>query len=103
MPPNHGGRFHNQQHPTEPGPTHRLGQHGEYCPVGIVEAGSFDLTLQHHHLVTQSQDLGVASITRKSQQNHPSRDETNKPTQETDHSSTSYPPPNRPSPAQTYY
>ena len=92
VPAQHGARLHDQQQPGETAAVQGLGQHREHSPVGAGEPGPFDLTLQDQHLMAQSQDLRIASVTRQGYQHHTSRDETNEPGQQTDHDPASYPP-----------
>lgn len=62
MPPNDGGRLHDEEHVAEARPVDDSGEHGEDGAVGLGEPRSGDLSLQDEDLVAQGEDLGVALV-----------------------------------------
>jgi hypothetical protein len=65
MPAQHCGWSHDEE------------QDGEDRAIGLGEARSGHLALQHEDLMAQRQDLGVARIARRNQQTEPLNDQTN--------------------------
>jgi hypothetical protein len=91
MPAEHRRRPDDQAHFVEPGPLDRLRQHGEDATVAVVELRPVDLALQHHDLMAQGENLGVAPIASRQQQTEPvdkqpqqTRDRATHPDQPTD-------------------
>jgi len=76
VPPDDGGRLHDEEHVAETGPVERGGQHGEDGAVGLVEPRSGDLALQHEDLVAQGEDLGVTLIAASEQPTQAVEDQT---------------------------
>ena len=63
VPAHHSLRLHDQQDLAKPGPVEDGRQQRQDRAVGLGEPRPGKLALQHQHLVTQRQNLGVAVVT----------------------------------------
>ncbi len=77
VPPQHGRRLHDQEHPSEPLAIEHLGQHPKNRPVGVIEGRPRHLSLQHQQLVTQRQNLRIAPVAARQQQTDTSQHKAN--------------------------
>ena len=62
VPPDHGGRLHDQEHFPQTRPVERGGQHRQDGAVRLVEDWSGDMSLQDEDLEAQREDLGVTLV-----------------------------------------
>ncbi len=68
MPADHGGRFDDQHHASEPRPIKGSRQQSEDGSVRRGEPGAVNLPLQHQDLMAKSDDLGVTLAATHQQQ-----------------------------------
>ena len=68
MPPQHGGRLHDQEHLPEAVTIEHLGKQPEDRTVRVIKGRPRRLPLQHQKLMAQRQDLGIATIAAGQQQ-----------------------------------
>ena len=77
VPSQHGGGLHDQKHMREAVAIEDLGQPSEDGSVRVIEGRLRYLALQHQNLVTQREDLGIATVAAGQQQTNTSHDEAN--------------------------
>ena len=85
VPPNNGGGSDDEEHLGEPMTVDGLRQHGEDRAVGLAEPWTADLTLQHQHLMPQSEDLGIASIAGQLEKSHTGHQQADEMWEQTEH------------------
>ena len=76
VPSQHRCRLHDQEHLPETVAIEHLRQHPEHGAVPVIEGWTRHLPLQHQQLVTQRQDLRIATIAAGQQQPDTGHDET---------------------------
>ena len=76
-PSQHGGGLHDQEHLPETVTIEHLGQHTEDGSVRVIKDRLWHLALQHQKLMTQSENLRIATVAAGQQQTNTSQHKAN--------------------------
>ena len=77
MPSQHRRWLHDQEHLSEAVTIEHLGQHAEDRAVRVIEGRLWHLALQHQKLVTQRENLGIATVAAGEQETNTSQHKAN--------------------------